>query len=121
MAQTFFRRHARRPVKAALLMQDGFPGVGNWMADEILWRARLDPRRLSGSLEPTAVLRLWRTVRTVCRGALRSIGRDFSDPPKGWLFHQRWHDGGVCPRHRAPLRRAQVATRTTAWCPECQT
>ena len=36
----FVRRHARAPIKAVLLLQSGFPGIGNWMADEILWRAR---------------------------------------------------------------------------------
>ena len=33
------------PVKARLLDQGVIAGVGNLLADEILWRARLDPRR----------------------------------------------------------------------------
>src|SRR5262245_15590976 len=33
----YLARHARAPIKAVLLAQAGFPGVGNWMADEILW------------------------------------------------------------------------------------
>ena len=40
----FLERHGQAPIKAVLLMQDGFPGIGNWMADEILWRARSCPR-----------------------------------------------------------------------------
>lgn len=39
----FLQRHGRAPIKAVLLLQTGFPGVGNWMADEILWRARISP------------------------------------------------------------------------------
>ena len=39
----FLRRHARAPVKAVLLLQSGFAGIGNWMADEILWRAKISP------------------------------------------------------------------------------
>lgn len=119
--ETFLQRHRRAPIKAVLLLQDGFPGIGNWMADEILWRARIDPRTPVGHLvEPRAIQRLWRVVRQVCRGALRHVSQDFSDPPKGWLFNERWDGQGKCPRHRRPLRRARVGGRTTAWCPVCQ-
>ncbi|MBC8041332.1 MAG: Fpg/Nei family DNA glycosylase, partial [Opitutaceae bacterium] len=48
----FLRRRARTPIKPVLLMQEKFPGIGNWMADEILWRAALHPKRLAGSLTP---------------------------------------------------------------------
>ena len=41
----FLSRRRRAPIKAVLLMQERFPGVGNWMADEILWRAAIHPRR----------------------------------------------------------------------------
>ncbi|MGH7956220.1 MAG: DNA-formamidopyrimidine glycosylase family protein, partial [Opitutaceae bacterium] len=37
----FLQRRRRAPIKAVLLMQERFPGIGNWMADEILWRAAL--------------------------------------------------------------------------------
>ncbi|HEY0945948.1 MAG TPA: DNA-formamidopyrimidine glycosylase family protein, partial [Opitutaceae bacterium] len=51
----FLRRRARAPIKAVLLMQERFPGVGNWMADEILWRAAIHPKRAAGSLDPGEV------------------------------------------------------------------
>ena len=37
------KRHSKRPLKALLLDQRYFPGMGNWMADEVLWRANLHP------------------------------------------------------------------------------
>jgi len=40
----------RAPIKAVLLMQERFPGIGNWMADEVLWRAAIHPRQPAGSL-----------------------------------------------------------------------
>ena len=49
------KRRARSPLKAVLLDQEIFPGVGNWMADEILWRCHLDPRRLAGSLKDSDI------------------------------------------------------------------
>jgi formamidopyrimidine-DNA glycosylase len=116
----FLARHGRLPIKAALLHQKGFPGIGNWMADEILWRAGVAPGRLSRELAAQEVGRLHKEVRYVARVALEKIGPDFGDPPKGWVFHQRWSGKGICPKHKVLLRRETIGGRTTAWCPKCQ-
>jgi formamidopyrimidine-DNA glycosylase len=125
--ERFLGRHGRRPLKAVLLMQDGFPGVGNWMADEILWRAGLHPARGTDRLNPGETRQLFRQTRFVCRHALRTIGAgvgsdgtDFGDPPATWLFHRRWRKGGLCPRDGSALLRADIGGRTTCWCPSCQ-
>src|SRR6476659_8908569 len=48
----FLYRHRKAPIKAVVLMQSGFSGIGNWMADEILWRAKILPSKLAGKLSP---------------------------------------------------------------------
>jgi formamidopyrimidine-DNA glycosylase len=118
--ESFLQRHRRAPIKGVLLMQSGFPGIGNWMADEILWRARVAPARPAGDLAETQRAALLRETRFVARESVRIIGADFSDPPKTWLIHQRWKPGGLCPRHKATLERATIGGRTTAWCARCQ-
>ena len=118
--EEFLKRHGRLPIKGALLLQKGFPGIGNWMADEILWRAGISPARRAAELRQSEVANLWKEVRFVARVALEKIGPAFGDPPKGWLFHERWSAKGTCPKHKTPLHRETVATRTTAWCPRCQ-
>ena len=50
----FLKRRAQAPIKAVLLMQERFPGIGNWMADEILWRAAIHPKQAAGSLDADA-------------------------------------------------------------------
>lgn len=116
----FLRRHSRAPIKAVLLLQSGFPGVGNWMADEILWRARIAPVAPASSLTRAQQAAVRRVTRFVSREAMRIIGTDFSDPPRSWLIHQRWKPGGVCPRHQIKLERGTIGGRTTAWCAKCQ-
>ena len=116
----FVERHRRAPIKAVLLLQSGFPGIGNWMADEILWRAQIAPWERAGALGPKKLHALWRNVRFVARASLRTIGRDNSDPPKKWLLHERWKADGKCPIHGTLLRRETIGGRTTAWCPRCQ-
>lgn len=117
--QGFLTRHARAPLKAVLLRQERFPGIGNWMADEILWRAALHPGRAAGALDDEEVARLRRTVRRVARDSVTAIADDWSYPPS-WLFAHRWGDGNPCPRCRATLRREPIGGRTTCWCPTCQ-
>ncbi len=125
----FLQRRGRAPIKAVLLMQERFPGVGNWMADEILWRARLHPRRLAGSLNHAEVRTLWRECRMVCRIALRTIAgqgeylpHDLNTHiPATWLFNHRWGNGGICPRTKEILIREEIGGRTTCWSPGRQT
>jgi formamidopyrimidine-DNA glycosylase len=116
----FLKRRARAPIKAVLLMQERFPGVGNWMADEILWRAAIHPRQTAGSLNPAKLTALYREIRAICREALRIIGKDWSDPPDSWLFNHRWKKGGTCPRTGAKLQHATIGGRTTCWSPARQ-
>jgi formamidopyrimidine-DNA glycosylase len=117
---TFLRRHARAPLKSVLLLQSGFAGIGNWMADEILWRAKIAPLTRAGALSAARRIRLFRETQLVASESLRIVGPNFADLPPDWLIHQKWKREGVCPRHRTPLQKATIGGRTTAWCPKCQ-
>jgi formamidopyrimidine-DNA glycosylase len=113
-------RHARVPLKMLLLDQRYFPGVGNWMADEIMWQMKLPPAIPAGSLNARQARALHKTVRHVTQGALETVGENWSDPPQDWLFRYRWEDGHVCPRCEAELVRESLRGRTACWCPVCQ-
>jgi len=118
----FLRRFPRTPIKTQLLDQRGYPGIGNWMADEICWRARIAPATSVGVLEDTQIDLLWKVTRQVARDALRVIATDWGIPPRSWLMGHRWKDGGSCPRRGCggDLVRARLRGRTTCWCPRCQ-
>jgi formamidopyrimidine-DNA glycosylase len=116
----FLDRHRKAPIKAVLLLQNGFSGIGNWMADEILWRAKILPSKRTGRLTRQERAAILRATKFVAKRSLETLGKDFSDPPQNWLIHQKWKRGGICPRHRAPLCHAFIGGRTTAWCPRCQ-
>jgi formamidopyrimidine-DNA glycosylase len=102
------------PVKARLLDQGVIAGVGNLLADEILWRARLDPRRAANELAVEELDRLRRSMRAALRDALANGGAH-----TGRLNPHRVR-AGRCPRCGAALERATVGGRTTYWCPVCQ-
>ena len=117
---TALSRHGKRPVKAILLDQRYFQGMGNWMADEVLWRARIHPARLGSKIKSVECAQLFSQIKFVVRGAMNSVGKHGGDPPKGWLFHVRWKDGGFCPKTNSPLKRKEVGGRTSCWCPKLQ-
>ena len=116
----FLKRHAKAPIKAVLLMQNGFAGIGNWMADEILWRAGILPGKRTARLTTNERDAIFKATKRVVQTALATTGLDFSDPPKNWLIHQKWKRNGVCPKHRTPLRHATIGGRSTVWCTKCQ-
>ena len=112
-----FRRRVGQgaaPLKARIMDQAVIAGVGNLLADEALWRARLSPRRPAGDLDEAELDRLRRDLRAAIRSAIRRGGVH-----TGELIPHRVR-GGRCPRCGAELARAQVGGRTTYWCPEEQ-
>jgi formamidopyrimidine-DNA glycosylase len=113
-------RHPRRPLKALLLDQNGFPGIGNWMADEILWRSRIHPSTTGNDLGRIRRRQLFDQVKAVSRDALEVIGTDWKDPPESWLFPHRWKKGGICPASGQPLRYEKIGGRTTCFSPAIQ-
>ena len=78
------------PVKALLLNQSGVVcGVGNWMADEILYAAAVHPATLSCALSREEVEAVREALLTVAKTAC-AAGAKSSLFPKEWLFHYRW-------------------------------
>jgi formamidopyrimidine-DNA glycosylase len=112
----FMKRRSGITIKAALLMQERFPGIGNWMADEILWRACIHPSKRCGDLAEDEIAVLHTVCVWVCKQALAIIGTSFADPPPTWLYHYRWQDGGKCPLTGAALQRETIGGRTSCFC-----
>jgi formamidopyrimidine-DNA glycosylase len=101
-------------LKARLLHQGAISGVGNLLADQVLWQARLAPQCPTSELTDDALDRLRRELRAAVRAAIRHGGVH-----TGTFVAERGPDGR-CPRCGHGLARATVGGRTTYWCPACQ-
>lgn len=99
------------PLKARLMDQSHLAGVGNLIADEVLWRASLAPGRPAGSLDSAEERRLHTHLRRTLDELLSAGGSHL-----GELMPER-QPGGRCRRCGAELRRQQIGGRTTWWCP----
>lgn len=120
------KRGAR--IKALLMDQRVFRGMGNIYTDESLWRARIHPKRLGAKLSESEVKRLHWAVRDVLTEAIRLRGSSVSDyvdsdGQRGefQLRHRVYqHEGKKCFRCGGVIRRAIVAGRSSFFCPRCQ-
>jgi formamidopyrimidine-DNA glycosylase len=90
--------------------QKRIAGIGNLLADEILWRARMHPARPAHDLTAAEQSRLLRATRAAIRDALKGGG------VHTLTIIPRRRRGGTCPRDHAPMRSGEVGGRTTWWC-----
>ena len=97
-------------VKARLLDQSKIAGVGNLLADEILWIAEVSPSARTGRLRPQDADRLYRALGAALDSALAKGGVHTGD-----VIAAR-HPGGTCPRCGAEMRNGTVGGRSTWWC-----
>ncbi|RAI04315.1 DNA-formamidopyrimidine glycosylase [Acuticoccus sediminis] len=126
----------KTPLKAALLDQRVIAGLGNIYVCEAMWRARLSPRRLAGTLvrrdgRPTARLTtLASAIITVIEEAIAAGGSSLRDyvAADGSLGRFQ-HTFAVYGREEEPCRRPECSGivarivqggRSTFFCPVCQ-
>lgn len=118
LAEKLKRR--KKAIKAVLLDQALFAGVGNWLADEILFQAKMSPHHLASRLTPAQVKELHKAVLTVVKKAV-SVDADYERFPKTWLFHERWGKSKNAKTSTGKkIIHEQVGGRTTAWVPGYQ-
>ena len=97
-------------VKARLLDQSKLAGIGNLLADEALWQARISPAAPVSSLRPEEVDRLYRAVQAALKSAAIHGGAH-----TGEIIPFR-HAGARCPRDGAEMKHGTVGGRSTWWC-----
>jgi formamidopyrimidine-DNA glycosylase len=108
------------PIKALLLDQSLFAGVGNWIADEVLFQARIAPKRLAGTLKKAEIQRLVDSLKPILELAIE-VDANSERFPDTWLFNSRWGGAkGTGEIMGHPIVRETVGGRTTAWVPDLQ-
>ncbi len=98
------------PVKARLLDQHAIAGIGNLLADQVMWQAKINPARPVGELTSAEVSRLLKAVKSSVQSAVSGGGVHVLPMV---AFRVR---GARCPRCGAPMAHGTVGGRTTWWC-----
>lgn len=113
------RRHV--PIKALILDQAVISGVGNWVADESLYHAKLHPEQYCNEFSDEEAKRLYDSIRYVCQTACDLLA-DSDKFPSHWMFDHRWGKGkgaGTLPNGEK-LAWITVGGRTSCYAPAVQ-
>lgn len=118
-------KRKRGPIKPSLLDQKCVAGLGNIAASEILWRCRIDPRRVTPSIRDTE----WALIAAETWGFLDEVIRAedgdeilYINADRGAVnpFSVYGRAGSPCPSSGRPIQRFVQAGRSTFWVPGLQ-
>ena len=121
---------SRRTLKTLLLDQTRVLGLGNIYAAEALFRAGINPFKVSSELSMKRVMRLHAEILEVLRDAISDslTSRIDLEQPDGvsygeafekfWQVYER--EAEPCVKCGARIRRIVHGGRSTYWCPKCQ-
>ncbi|KAM0832187.1 hypothetical protein ACQ4PT_065034 [Festuca glaucescens] len=105
-------------IKALLLDQSFVSGIGNWIADEVLYQSRTHPLQIASSLTRESCEALHQSIQEVVKYAV-DVDADSGRFPIEWLFHHRWgkNPGKVDGKK---IEFITAGGRTTAYVPQLQ-
>jgi formamidopyrimidine-DNA glycosylase len=85
------------PIKSILLDQQKVCcGIGNYLADEVLYQSGIHPLTPANTLTPDMVHALINCISSVIRIAVDAKA-DYRQFPASWIFHHRWGKGKSGP------------------------
>lgn len=114
------------PIKAFLIHGPNIAGIGNGYLQDILFRARLSPKRKLADLTDRDVGRLHEAIVETLSGAVQAGGRDteldlYGEPGSYVPLLDRRQAGAPCPACGEPIQKTQYLGGACYLCPVCQT
>jgi formamidopyrimidine-DNA glycosylase len=120
----------KTPIKSALLDQRVIAGLGNIYVCEALFRAKISPKRLAGSVQKEKLGPLVTAIKKVLKDAIAAGGSTLRDhaqatgDPGNFQHHFLVYgrEGKPCKLGcKGTVKRIVQAGRSTFYCPKCQT
>jgi formamidopyrimidine-DNA glycosylase len=120
-------RRENHTVKRSLTDPHLFSGIGNAYSDEILWRAKMSPVKLTSKMTDEEVARLHAATVATLREWTERLARATGDafPEEVTAFREEMAVHGrfkkPCPECGAPVQRIAYAENEANYCARCQT
>jgi formamidopyrimidine-DNA glycosylase len=105
-------------IKKILLDQSVAAGVGNWMADEILYQAKMHPKKKVEDMNEVDIKKVFDAMKKVIEVAIENDAH-YSDFPEDFLMHFR-EKGGKCHHTGCEIEKIKLDGRGTYFSPEWQ-
>ena len=121
-------KRSKKPIKSHLLDQTLVVGLGNIYVDEVLWRAKVHPARISQSLTAQEARKVHdETIKVLGQAVekggstIRTYTNAFGEDGTMQEFHQVYDKTGqACSRCGSTIEKIQLGGRGTYFCPKCQ-
>jgi len=115
----------KRSVKGLLTQDQLIPGLGNAIAQDIMFRARLSPRRPLGDLSAEQRQALYQAIGTTVQEVIDRGGRcdevDLFGAPGGYVrLMDKNSAGKPCPACGTTVEKSQYLGGACYFCPSCQ-
>ena len=110
--------HRKTFIKAVLMDQSVAAGIGNWMADEILYQSRIHPEIKVQDLSEKDMELIFKSMKKVIEVAIENDAH-YDDFPKDFLIHFR-KEGAICFHTGVKIEKIKVGGRSTYFSPEWQ-
>jgi formamidopyrimidine-DNA glycosylase len=115
-------------IKPALMDQKIIAGIGNIYADEILFQARIHPKRMISDLSEKEISNLFLAIRVILKKAIRYKGASVDNYRRTagdvgtYNLHRLVYQktGEKCSRCAGVIERIKFRGRSAHFCPKCQ-
>jgi formamidopyrimidine-DNA glycosylase len=121
LSKTLNKKNA--PIKSVLLDQSTVAGIGNWIVDEVLYKAKIHPEKKANQLSKNEILEIHKSMRFVIQTAI-DLQANYDDFPENFLIHARgWGRAGLqdirvdkCAACGDKISISKIGGRTTYFC-----
>lgn len=122
------KRFSKKNIKSFLLDQHIVCGIGNIYASEILFHAKIDPKRTAGSLNQKEAKAIFKYIPKILKEAIKHKGTTFSDyrdvdGNKGNYLHKLsvyQRENQKCIDCLSEIENIKIGGRSSFFCPKCQ-
>ncbi|UCH14788.1 MAG: hypothetical protein JSV22_02205 [Bacteroidales bacterium] len=118
-------RNEKKPVKALLGLQTDISGLGNVYINDILYEAKLHPKRKAVELEESEQNKLYETVVEITKSAIELKGSTqevdlFGKPGRYIRIMDKDSTGEGCKRCGTRIVKMNILGSSSYFCPGCQ-
>jgi len=110
--------HRSADIKKIIMDQSVAAGIGNWMADEILYQAKIHPKKRVDDMSDKDIEIIFKSMKKVIEVAIKHDAH-YRDFPKDFLIHFRKEDE-ICFHTKCKIEKIKVGGRTTYFSPKWQ-
>ena len=105
-------------IKKVIMDQSVAAGIGNWMADDILYQAKIHPKMKTNNISDDHIKSVYDAMQNVIEVAIKHEAH-YKDFPEDFFIHIR-EEGADCHHTDSKIEKIKVGGRTTYFSPKWQ-